>query len=139
MNKLDELVIKLDTSPRLRKKLKVFFMVLVSIMILSFVGRIIGSHYYLHRIFETNVGEKEAHHELVYQGIGLVRASHLSKVNLSPRIWDSQEFSQRFMEGMYPIRLDRNSKFILIEPKDQVGLNCQMISQQPLVLLVKCP
>lgn len=138
MISLPTLLRELPANLWLRKALGHAASVLAALMIVSFVIKNGGRHYYLQSLLKPNAGEAEALPELVYQGIDLARAHQLGSVNLGPGIWESPELYHRFGEGLYPIRLDRKSAFLLVGPKDQPGSSCQTLDQRPLVRLVKC-
>lgn len=119
-------------------------MTAAALMIVSFLASNVSlaskvsRHYYLTRIFQANAGEAEALPPMVHQGIVLVRAHHLQSVDISQRLWDQVEIRQRFAEGMYPIRLERNSRFVLVGSDEGSASRCRVLGEQPLVRLVEC-
>lgn len=108
-------------------------------LIWHFVQRSWTPEYYLGRILEPRAGETQALPEIVNQGIELVRNRQLPRVNFSAELWDDALLHQRFAEGLYPIRLDRGTKYSLVGSRDPHRGSCETIEERPLVALVKCP
>lgn len=138
MTPVEALVARSKTAPQLRKAVIVGLNTVGALMILTFVFANDSRHYHLHEIFELNAGEALALPPIVYQGIRLVRVHGLTSVALSPSVSADVEVFQRYVEGMYPIRVDSQSKYVLVGRADQVDPKCRVIGQDRLVALQRC-
>jgi len=131
-------VATLNTAPRLRKAIIFGLNAIGALMILSFVAANDSRHYRLRQILEPNAGETRALPPIVNQGINLVRAHRLTSVALSPSMLADAEIFQRYVESMYPIRVDTQSKYVLVGRADPADPECQVIGRDRLVTLQKC-
>jgi len=109
---------------------------------LSLTGRFVWHswtpEYYLGRIFEPRAGEVEAMPAIVGQGIALVRDRRLKRVNLGSELMQDPLVSQRFTEGLYPIRIDSGAPYLLLDARITPRGGCETVERRAMVVLLKC-
>jgi len=75
---------------------------------------------------------------IVSDGIALVRDWRLKRVNLGPELMRDILVSQRFTEGLYPIRIDERAPYSLIDARTTPREGCETIERRAMVALLKC-
>ncbi|HUQ20592.1 MAG TPA: hypothetical protein VM099_13335 [Gemmatimonadaceae bacterium] len=95
-------------------------------------------HYYLGRIFEPHAGEVEAMPAIVSEGIALARDRRLKRVNVGPELMQDPLMSQRFVEGLYPIRIDSGAPYLLLHARKSLSAGCETLEQRAMIVLLEC-
>ena len=101
---------------------------------LFLIGRFVWNswrpEYHLRQIFEPRAGEVEAMPAIVSQGMTLVRDRQLKRVSLSSELMQDPLLSQRFTEGLYPIRIDSAAPYVLLDARSTPRVGCDTLERR---------
>ena len=86
--------------------------------------------------FKKNFGEEHAVSENVLEAKKLILQSQISNFNLSNELVVNAYFRQRIIELSYPIRLNRNSKFLIV--KNSEVIKCKLKSESKKFKFYEC-
>ena len=86
--------------------------------------------------FEEDFANNLAVTENVLEADELIKKSNIPDFNLSNNLYSSGYFRQRIVEFSYPIRFNKNSKFV-IDLYDS-KLNCNVILESERIKLYEC-
>ena len=86
--------------------------------------------------FEKDFGNNVAVNANILEAHGLIKKSNISNFNLSNNLILSGYFRQRIVEFSYPIRFDKNSKFIVALSNSKIS--CKVKLQSERIKLYEC-
>jgi hypothetical protein len=75
---------------------------------------------------------------IVSQGMALVRDRQLKRVTLSAELMQDPLLSQRFTEGLYPIRIDSAAPHVLLDARSTPRDGCETLDRRALIVLLEC-
>ena len=115
-----------------------FLIVLICLIKLFHIGyyRIHFSPNLLFHAFERDFANNKAVSDIVLEANQLIEKAKIVDFNLSNNLILNDYFKQRIVEFSYPIRLNKNSKFI-IAPSD-LKLNCKINLESERIKLYEC-
>tara|TARA_B100000470_G_C19587440_1_gene300596 strand:+ start:225 stop:608 length:384 start_codon:yes stop_codon:yes gene_type:complete len=115
-----------------------FLIVLICLIKLFHIGyyRIHFSPNLLFHTFERDFANNKAVSDIVLEANQLIEKAKIVDFNLSNNLILNDYFKQRIVEFSYPIRLNKNSKFI-IAPSD-LKLNCKINLESERIKLYEC-
>ena len=116
----------------------IIFVLLVCTLKLVHIGykRIHFSPDLLLNSFKKNFGDQLAVSENVLDANKLILRQKILDFNLSKNLKANAYFRQRMIEFSYPIRLNKNSKFLITQNNEKV--NCKLKSQSNKFKLYEC-
>ena len=86
--------------------------------------------------FEKDFGNNVAVNANILEAHGLIKKSNIPNFNLSNNLILSGYFRQRIVEFSYPIRFDKNSKFIVALSNSKIS--CKVKLQSERIKLYEC-
>ena len=115
-----------------------FLIVLICLIKLFHIGyyRIHFSPNLLFHTFERDFANNKAVSDIVLEANKLIKKAKIVDFNLSNNLILNDYFKQRIVEFSYPIRFDKNSKFVIALSDSR--LNCKIKLESERIKLYEC-
>ncbi len=115
-----------------------FLILLVCIIKLFHIGykRVHFSSDLLINSFKENYGKEVVLEKNILEANKLILDNKIKNFNLSSNLKLNHYFKQRIVEFSYPVKLNKNSKFIITSNKE--NLNCKLKSTSEKLKLYEC-
>jgi hypothetical protein len=94
-------------------------------------------HYFLSELLTPTAGEQQALPSVVTEGLALTRRHKLQRIQIDSDLLDDPLTRERFIEGLYPVRIQTNSNFALVTVTDSAP-GCTVVERASKIMLVKC-
>jgi hypothetical protein len=106
-------------------------------LLVRFVLTINSGHYFISEILTPTAGEQQALPSVVTEGLALTRRHKLQRIRIGDQLLRDPLTRERFIEGLYPVRIEANSNFALVTVKDSAA-GCTVVERASKMMLVKC-
>jgi hypothetical protein len=107
------------------------------LLVFRFLAHTVQPNFYLQDVLHARAGERETLPAVVNEGLGIVRHRRLPSINLAPELKSDALLYERFVESLYPIRVDSLSQVSLTIRPIEPG--CKRLEAGKLITLVECP
>ena len=121
------------------KKVKILFLIICTLQILYLFHFRSGFKFdLLINPFKETSGVAFALAPEIIESNNLIKKYEANDFNLSKKLKDDTYFYQRSIEFNYPIRINKNSKFIFFSSEEDIPNTCMLIETGKYLKLTQC-